>query len=52
VVLLGLLALAAGVAYGPRSPEFLDGMVFGGVLLLAGGVILWRRRPPPGGGEG
>ena len=52
VVLLGLLALVAGVASGVRSPEFIDGLVCGGLLLLAGGVILRRRKPPPGDDEG
>jgi hypothetical protein len=48
VGLLGLFLLsvgAAGLACGPRDPDHVGGLVFGGVLLSAGAVILAGRRP-------
>lgn len=48
VGLLGLFLLvygAAGLASGPRDPDHVGGLVFGGVLLAAGAAILVGRRP-------
>ena len=48
VGLLGLFLLAYGVGglvSGPRDPDHISGLVFGGVLLAAGVVILVGRRP-------
>lgn len=48
VGLLGLFLLlygATGLASGPRDPDHVSGLVFGGVLLAAGVVMLVGRRP-------